>query len=1032
MKRVWSENQLEVINSNEKKILVSASAGSGKTTVMIERILRLLADGEKISSMLVCTFTRASAADMRAKLYVELVKRGLKKELKDLASAEICTIDSFCQRLITKYFYALGIDPQFEMLEESEAKAMRKRAVAQSIEFCSSDENFAYLRQALRNNRKDSTLENAMLAIMNYKSITPQSEQPKIYNHKDVLDELNNYADSLKAKTYAAVEELFSEINEPESYAELISALKNDNGVVSFEPRRKYKKENEHLKPCFKYIKDRVSKTVEALNDINGLRAQSESEPLILSLVYAVEYAEKVYETEKKKRSVCDFSDLEKMALEILKSEFSDEIRAKYKYVFVDEYQDINPLQEEIIRLVSLGNNLFMVGDIKQSIYAFRGCDPSIFKNKYDMYANPEIGKRISLSTNYRSSKRVIEFVNEVFSHVMTDEFGGIDYASNKMVNAKDSQGYVKFHVVTGNEKYKPCGVYSVKNHDVDRLTKMEAEATLVAYRITELLKTEYNGKPVAFSDIAILTRSMGTLENMVLSKLREINIPVSLTEEAFYLTRPETGQLISYLRLIDNRHDDIAMAIAMLSPLGGFDENELANIKINGEGAFYSKVLSAATHNQKVNDFLTKLDRYCDLSRVLSVDELADVIVSENGYFNYAYSLSEDAAEILDKFLQFLNGCPTKNSLKATLSLIDERNPCAELSGAENSVKFMTVHKSKGLEFKFVFVIGLGESFNLKDLHKKVYEGEPIAMPIYEEHQEFNSDLRYLRMLTASKKQLEEELRILYVALTRAEEGLELFASLSDSDYECDAITQKIEIVDMSQCKSALKWLAPLMYMAKRYDVSDIELQAAAPRKILFAKADEDVVKELKNYFNFVAPEQVAAKSYVSFLAHKDDEENAVYLTSEESSYDALARGNAYHKAMELIDFCNPSIDVLDGVDLSLVDTDKLLYAASRMREFKGDVYKEKPFMLKLSASEAGLSGSGQVLVQGVIDLMVVDGDNVTVVDYKTGKIHSALEDGYAKQVNLYAKAVERLLGKKVVGKFLYYFDAKEFVEIR
>ena len=295
---------------------------------MIERILRLLADGEKISSMLVCTFTRASAADMRAKLYVELVKRGLKKELKDLASAEICTIDSFCQRLITKYFYALGIDPQFEMLEESEAKAMRKRAVAQSIEFCSSDENFAYLRQALRNNRKDSTLENAMLAIMNYKSITPQSEQPKIYNHKDVLDELNNYADSLKAKTYAAVEELFSEINEPEAYAELISALKNDNGVVSFEPRRKYKKENEHLKPCFKYIKDRVSKTVEALNDINGLRAQSESEPLILSLVYAVEYAEKVYETEKKKRSVCDFSDLEKMALEILKSEFSDEIRA--------------------------------------------------------------------------------------------------------------------------------------------------------------------------------------------------------------------------------------------------------------------------------------------------------------------------------------------------------------------------------------------------------------------------------------------------------------------------------------------------------------------------------------------------------------------------------------------------------------------------------------------------------------------------------------------------------------------------------
>lgn len=1029
MKRVWSSNQLEVINSNEKRILVSASAGSGKTTVMIERILRLLSDGEKISNMLVCTFTKASAADMRSKLYVELSKRGLKRELKDLASADICTIDSFCQRLITKYFYTLGIDPQFEMLDEGESKVMKSHAIEQSIEENAAHENFARLREVLRSSRNDNTLSKAMLAIMDFKSINPQNQPSADYDQKQTADRLADYCQKQIAKTVEAVEKLFSEIDEPEAYAECKAIISNCGG--EFEPRRKYKKANEHLKPCFKFIKERIKKLVATVNDVKTLRSQSQSTALIQALIKAVDRAISLYETEKKKRSVCDFADLENMALKILKSDLAKEARAKYKHVFVDEYQDINPLQEEIINLVSLDSSLFMVGDLKQSIYAFRGCEPSIFKDKYDKYQNPEIGKRISLDVNYRSSKNVIRFVNDVFGCVMTENFGGIDYSINKMVAAKQSEGYVKIHVVTGSDKSNATGVYSVKNEQDARLSKLEAEATLIAHRVTELLKTEVDDRPVAFSDIAILTRSMGSLESMVLNKLREINIPVSLTEEASYLKRPETGQLINYLKLIDNRSDDIAMAIAMLSFIGGFDEDELASIKMKGEGAFYERVLLASQSDEKVKTFLAKLDRYYQLSQVVSVDELADVIVSENGYFNFAYRLGDDAAEVLDKFLNFLTTCPTKNSLKGTLKFIEERDPCAEISGADNSVKFMTIHKSKGLEFKYVFVIGIGESFNLRDLSKSIYVGNQVAMPIYEDHKKFDSDLRYLSMLGARKKQLEEELRIFYVALTRAEEGLELFANLSSDDNECVTIGIMKEIVDLSECNSALKWIAPMLYQAKIYDIKDVELEYAEPKKVLFAAADQEKVAMLKSYFDFSPSIQAPAKSYVSKLAHKDDDD-AVYLTSEESSGDALERGNAYHKAMELIDFSQPCLQSVTGVDLSLIDEEKLLYAASSMSHFKGVVYKEKPFMIKLSALEAGLDGSGYVLVQGVIDLMIIDGDNVTVVDYKTGKIHSALEDGYIKQVNLYALAVEKLLGKRVVGKYLYYFDAKEFVEIR
>ncbi len=1021
--RIWSDSQKEVIYSDDDRILVSASAGSGKTTVMIERILRLIGDGVKLNNMLVCTFTKASAADMRAKLYAEMSKRGFKNELKELSRADISTIDSFCQRLVCKYFYVIGIDPQFEVLDDGESMALKGEAVEKAIaESQTIDEDFARLCEILRTKRRNGKIKEALTAIMDFRSINPDSVPSYKYDSGETEDKVKNYLAFYKDKVRKAIEGLFEVIDERELYAELITAL--ESGVGTYK-RRKLK--NPDVKPCVDYLKAIVKDYRETVDEAEKLMPQSLSRNYINALLNAANRAYERYKAEKTRRSAVDFADLENMALEILRSDMGAEIRKKYTYVFVDEYQDINPLQETILSKVSDGNKLFMVGDLKQSIYAFRGCAPQIFKQKYDMYGGGEGGKLIKLDTNYRSAKKIISFVNDVFGNIMTDEFGGVEYRLNPMSAFKEEDGYVKLHVITGKEiSPNVSGVYSVRAENDASLSKKEAEANLIAFRIKELLSSS---ELVSLSDIAILTRSMGTLEDLVIEKLRQINIPVSLKENAYYRTHPVSGQLISFLRLIDNRLDDKAMALSMLSALGGFGENELADIRLNGEGSFYECVLNSP--NEKVGDFIRKLDRYYELSLIKNVDELADIIVSECGYFNYAFKLGNDAAEVLDKFLEFLGGCPYKSVLSSTLKYIDEHDPYAELSGNENSVKLMTIHKSKGLEFKYVFLIGLGESFNLKDLSKSIYVGSEICMDVYDDHTAFCSDLKFIKRTVERKKLLEEELRIFYVALTRAQFGLELFGSLSDSNISIAAYrAQPAKIVDLGECTSPISWLAPMLIYAKEYDMSEISVEESEPRKVLIGSADFKLVEKLTDYFDFSLPKSAPIKSYVSKLAHEDDEP-AIIMTEEPTEGNSIERGNAYHRAMEKIDFLSPDLSVIDEEDMELIDKDKLLVAAEKMSGFKGKVYKEKPFMLRLDASELGEGGMGNVLVQGVIDLLIIDGDSATIVDYKTGAAHGRFESGYIKQVNLYALATQRLLGIKEVKKYLYYFDGGIFVEI-
>lgn len=1010
----FSQKQLKVIDSESNRILVSASAGSGKTTVMIERIATLLIDNKcKTDEILVCTFTKSSAADMRAKLYVKLFSSGHKEMLADLVRADISTIDSFCQKTVKRYFFELGIDPEFEVIDEDESVTGLGEAlnsvIKQNADISAACE--------LMSGRSGQTFKDIVTDVCKKMRSTGDMQQKFEYD-VSVQSKIDESFAERKKKLIRRAEIL--RCDGLEKYADIfVEALEQG----TFLPTIRCAGLSTDRAACVNVLKVDVKDYLEEFNKAKDLRRQ---ECGYLDLIYdTARKAIAEYDEAKRKADKLDFADLELLMYKLLDTDAVFELRKKYKYIFVDEYQDINPLQEKIISAIAKESNLFMVGDLKQSIYAFRGCDPRIFKAKYDRYKATGEGEVIDLDDNYRSSEAIISAVNTVFNELMTADFGGIDYAKNPMRAVNEGKGEVIFNVVEPQSKTVDLPrVYSVKNHDCFKESDSIAEATAAVNLIVELIGKE--GGKECYGDIAVLSRNGDApVTNEMMRMLKELNIPFSVKDKKYYAKDAVVGQLVAYMRIIDNFLDDKSLAVAMLSVIGGFSEDELADIKLHGGKQFCESVLQS--RDEKVMRFVGKVNEYRKLKATCTASEIANIIVSENGYFNYAYSYGDDCAELLDRFLGYLASLKNKD-LYSALRTLDKSNAYAESGEKGNTVKFMTIHKSKGLEFKYVLIVGLSGSFNTDDLGKRMI-GD--GMCLYENHETVDTDMRFAEAIALKKQLLEENMRVLYVAMTRAKKGLYLFASVKKEHDVVTAYESQWQngIVDLSLSKCYYDWLSPIFVHKRK--IKDVE-PLINDNTVIDGEADERLVKMLKAYFDMPFPTYAPSKSYVSLIAHAGDEETLAPPTPLYSDEDAFERGNAYHRTMQLIDFDNPDFSAVSPSDLKLIDKQRILAAAQNMRVFSGEIYKEQPFMIKKNGAEIGLDGEGEVLVQGVIDLLVIDGDNAVVVDYKTGRPHSRFEAGYFKQVELYAEAVQKLLNKKVTAKFLYYFATDSFVEVK
>lgn len=1092
------QEQKRIIEHDIGNMLVSASAGSGKTFVMIERIARLLIENKaRISEILAVTFTEAAAKEMKEKLAERLsdavIDGGVEvaADIVDLPYADVCTIDSFCMRLIRTYFYKLGLAPDFSVADESVSERLKEDAMDLTFKksYERGDEKFLRVASQYAAKRTDRELKNILFSAYDFISTEtdPQALKSRnlaVYDEKNYSELAENVftgykktvefsrarvaeiTKALKAKGLtsgaATAEKLFRDMNVFVAADTPYALTAYEKGRFNFERKlddvsSSLKEELKGYKSEFEEILSFVSLYfTDESSDMERLGRLKEDTEVIYSLIdlFGETYAEL-----KRDENVLDFNDLEQFALKLLKDEeIAADVKSRYKYVFIDEYQDVNGLQEEIISKVADGN-LFMVGDVKQSIYEFRGCRPDYFERKFnDMQARGEKVER--LNCNFRSSDAVIDTVNAVFSYSMTKENYGEDYSSSAMLvtsgnyGERKGRGRVFKFVPEGRKQDKPLrrGIYDVIRDTAEKDKTVSDEALLLAYVIKDELKNTYfdcksgEEKKVEYKDIAVLTREKNS-EKMrdIMQGLVSLNIPISATVTEQTLDHAEITVLTSYLKLLDNFNDDYALATVMKSPIANFSEEELALIALSfydGVADVERSFVNAVKHAALTGDLAEKRDGFLEyiageryLSDFCSAGEILKKVVADSNYEAYLLA-SENGRQKAERLKFFIQKAASREyALKEFVELI-EKTPKffeRECGGEENAVNIVSIHASKGLEYPVVIMRDLNKGFNFGDSAKRVLFDRDLgfAVKYYDEKKRLIYDTLFTGFVKnrINMHVVKEELRLFYVALTRAKYSLNALI-IGDKSKN-----------DLLNAKTYFDFMPPDFNIftvgAEQLNIIGGEKSA---RKVMLSSADENETLRMKEDFSFLYPysaeTNLPLKISVTASLKSETENAPVYVLADEESGSSAEQGNTAHKIMEYYDF-DEFADVQVVVDRLIergiiapsevkgVNIGRISAAicSGKLDFIKGKkTYREKNFIVSVPGIKViGAPTDAKVVLQGKIDLLVVDGGDAYVIDYKySAHGEDTLKARYSKQLDLYAYAVEKTLDLKVRGKYI------------
>lgn len=1061
-------DQAKAIYERGGNLLVAASAGSGKTTVMIERVLSLLGEGVGLDRMVICTFTRAAAADMREKLtnkLIEAEEEGLpwaSEGLKKLPLAEISTIHSWCQRLIRNYFFAIDADPAFEIADESESRSWLIESVNEAIEEAigSADPDFTQFYEINERHRSYDKLTGDVLRL--YDFAFSQSDPEKFlkedafkgYDDPAFCDEIvDKYRASVLGRFEPLAKALLEEA-ETAGFTRAIPALDafyaRTRGGNEKVPPKPSKVPDEYMPIIEKYERIRAAfkKETDAIFAYDNLNPPTERKfvEVLTSLTLA---AAKKYAAKKRKKAKLDYGDLEHLTVRLLENEeIRREISEKYRYVFVDEYQDVNPLQERITGALA-GSDLFLVGDVKQSIYAFRMCDPTIFRNKYENPAENGFLPVIRLNDNFRSSRDVLDFANSVFAELMTERYGGLNYAEEATLKAGGNvpgTGVTLTAICNDEEKTRVSGVYSVMKaaEEDDRGSAADAETNVIVNDIVERLSMPVQGsdkvREVTPSDIAVLVESRGERVTLLVDKLRRLGINASVADKLRFTSVPEVCALCEFIVLLSDPTDDVAFCSVALSALGTLTPDDLARVR-KSDGAEESFVRLCMRYSEKSDETARKLaalfalvGRYRDLSAVLDAGELIGRLVAEKKWFAVVFASdgAESKADALNSFLKHVNAYGGGGaSVGEYAGYIRDETDDYALPPTADSVRVMTIHASKGLEFPFVYLMGTGGKFNFRDLGSSVILNKDVGVAIRDydlvEHKEVRNRLTFAARLQLKKTLEEEKMRLLYVALTRAKYGLNVYATVKPDD---PLFAGAVDFpYDYESGKCFFDWLRPVFarHGFRKFLRSECRADFGGALEKLTSPPDEKIVRTMREIFDrrIEIPDTVLKKS-VTAIVTDPDEQAPVYAENADCER-AIRKGNAYHKAMELIDFSANFEDEWQRLseivpDFGEVKKSELASAQKSVGEFVrgGKIYREQPFIY---------SPDGKSLVQGIIDLMIVRGNEATIVDYKTSRPEAVGSEQYRRQLSLYARAAEKVLGLKITDAYVYSFTLGKFV---
>lgn len=1269
----WTEKQQQVIDSRNRNLLVSAAAGSGKTAVLVERIIRMISEGEhplNIDQLLVMTFTNAAAAEMRERVGAAVDKlltvcpddEHLWLQGALIPQAQITTIDSFCLNLIRNHYSSLEIDPAFRIGDEGELALMRADVMKEMLErhYQEGGEDFAAFVEQFGRGKSDAGIEDVILQAWQFSQSHPWPMEWVAACREELREETleqieqSPWMQFILRDVQLQMEELEIQLGEA------IDTCREENGPLAYEPmlvndRRQIravreaagngtyrglyeelgnisfgrlaairsKEVDQEKKSYVSACRDRAKKAVAKCQENYGVQSPEEmveavrgTAGVISTLLDLTEDFDRCYREKKRDRNVLDFNDLEHLALEVLMepvpgedetgtdetgakvseagepgveavntketaaepsrrvpfrpvkrrpTAVADELARQFEEILVDEYQDSNNVQETLITSISRERwgkpNVFMVGDVKQSIYRFRLARPELFMDKYERYSVSEsLHQKIELHQNFRSRATVLDSVNDVFYKIMTRALGGIRYTEETALHP-GAQFAPGERTGTPTELLLvDTGADALKQLDEEAMdyTAKELEARMTAIRIRELMDPE-NGlmvwdksaeeyRPVRLGDMVILLRSLSGWSEVFVNVLMNEGIPAYAQTKTGYFNTVEVETVLSLLAVVDNPMQDIPLAAVMRSPMVSMTDEEMAWLmaaykrapekgqdrgvygafmywKENGGEGVDAPEEAVRSIGEKLACLETLLEGLRRDARYLPVHQLLYRAFEASGYYDYVSAMpaGETRRANLDMLVEKAIAYEATSykglfhfiryieKLKKYDTDFGEANVAGEQA---DTVRIMSIHKSKGLEFPVVFLAGMGKRFNKQDAYGAVLLDADLGLAA-----DYLDLKQRLKMPTLKKQALKrrmelesmgEELRVLYVAMTRAKEKLIMTATDRSLGSKLEKWAQvpladgAIPYTILSAAGSFLDWLLmsacdgtiqnrqiPLTGLV------GMEIRRQASRQVSreeLLNLDTDTVYDpeaagrLADALNYRYPyggdTGLYAMLSVSELKKQgqvgqDEEEigrgrllgsggearilgdvwtdGVGEVGSERAGAVGAARGTAYHRALECLDFgkLHSREDVraalkslletgyleqeaYDALDEMVIFTMLNSPLGQRMAEAQRDgrLHREQQFIIGIPAREMGRGDSQElVLVQGVIDAYMEEEDGLVLIDYKTDRVpggragRERLAERYRQQVAYYQRALEQLTGKKVKENIIYSLTLQESV---
>ena len=1016
----WTDEQRAVIDSIDKNTLVSASAGSGKTAVMLERVMRLIVGDESVGrapvplrKIMIVTFNDSVASELKSKISAQLSKlidEGncdtdyLSKQIEDIPLADVSTLHSFCGMLIKTNFEYLGVQPSYSIVDDEEKQALFGKAVENVLKKYKSDYDYE-LDVLINYLGGDKTFCSTLGKIHSF--LEAQLDREKFLSDIALSSYSSDFKKSALAKSYMQVflsrcVDLSTEGYDKLSYYEQSGMDKRAdhiNGTLSYLnvlmkcndvqqlrdalklapktpaiPRAK-KDDATDISAGIEYkdFNDRYKDFVKELKSVFARDYQDDQAIIDKNRHYVVRLVEIVsavadeYAKLKRKDNKMDFADLEYFAVKLLQNDaLANDIAQKYDYVCVDEYQDVNAVQEYILSRVSNGKNLFMVGDVKQSIYQFRMTDPQIFLKKYRSYKEDcKLGSPHSLNKNYRSSKEVIDFVNAIFNKIMTEDFGGIDYRRESQLSLGNTdyeeQRDEPIRITSFTKSEAECdlplgedGVYSVRDSLALEKDSVYEEGIYIAEKISSLVGKEtiqvaspdggMTYRKIRFSDIALLCPKRSNGVEKILGVLKSAGIPVDSANIVNDKFNPHVALIIDFIKVLDNHRQDIPL-VAMLTckVFSSLTYADMAAIKreYRGEKYFYNAIEKYKDEKsdciaQKLKDFFEILDKYRFASGFMSVSTLIRRILADFDYRSFALSKEGGENEFigLERFVGKLEGKPYNSSItkfaQAADSISDFGNVTGDVTAQGDFVRTSTIHASKGLEYPIVFLIDIAKQVNMADVNvSPVILDKNFGFAIKDVNdmeRSFDDSLPMSLIKSFKTKDLiEEYMRLFYVAATRARNKLYLTATTSRE------FGQKY----VNKPKSMWDWLNNVAcedsgFMDKYYfypedDYGEIDEEES--KDIARRAVDKQSLSEFANMLDHKYKYEEATKMLVKHTvtainneyyqthysnkrSYSNDSETLVEILKngdEDERNDVMSysdEGIAYHRVLECIDY--------------------------------------------------------------------------------------------------------------------------------